>query len=659
MADPARTKTVYMKDRKIGDVLIHMGLVTAEEVENAVYEARLNHEKIGRTLIRSNLITAEALCRALSLQSGMPMVDLAGITVAATLRALFPDEWMREHQFVPFDQNPASIFVAVGQPLSPGVLAQLRAHCRREVETFLAQEDAIALRLDEFQRLKSRKHERFPVSIPAQYQFCTRLGAPLEPNVYMVSTLNLSLGGLALQGAPRIPNTLENYRRQDIYAQVLLKDSPSDIRSICQLRWVREAPSRNADCLLGMEIVEISTGGRQRIQDLCERAAGPRRKQRAVFEEVPEAEAPKTQTLMQPGDVLPLTVEEIRATLRSLGLLEDVVVHEQQYQQFMQEQGIKELGRGGEGAVYFLRGHVVKVVSRQHSPAALREIAHMLHLNPLLKGGSMGDRVRQDWPALLWVYLLSNGGIAVGMKPFDPTEASGGTTLAQRLAQGPPMDRQRALETLCLIGDSMAYAHAQDIIHHDLKPGNIFIPTDASQCPVVFDLGQALWKKSSWGRDWLANEHNRPYQYNGTYRYMHAQRRLAHAGALALLQHRTPSARQSAALGQCRPSTYDDVFAFARIVRDAARSQQMRFTPEDRKALLAFSRDLMGMAERQPRVLPAKKAGEATSSRLASITSIFRRPAKDTPADALPAPPQKWTAMKGVVRRLYGVLDAH
>jgi hypothetical protein len=643
-----------MKDRKIGEVLVHMGLVSSEQVENAVYEAKLNREKIGRVLIRLNLITPDALCRALALQSGLPIVDLASVVVPDTVRARFTDELMREYQFVPFDENPATLFIAISQPLDGHAIAIIRAHSRKPLAMFLAQEDVITLRLDEFQRLRARKHVRYPVSIPAQYQFCTRLGTPLEVNVYMVSTVNLSEGGVALQGAPQIPDAIEKIRRQDVYAQVLLKDSPNDIRSICQLRWVREKNPSAEDCMLGMEIVEISSGGRLKLQNLCQRASSSRRE---TAEQPPQTEAPKTQTLMQPGDVVPLSINEIRATLRSLGLLEEIVIHEQKYNQFMQERGIKEMGRGGESAVYFLRGHAVKVLNRAHSLAALREIAHLIHLNPLRKGGSMGERIRHDWPSLLWVYLLSNGSIAIGMKSFDPTEEAGGATLAQRLSKGPSMDRRRALETLCLIGDSIAYAHAHTILHHDLKPGNIFIPADARQSPVVFDLSQSLWKKSNWGREWATHEHNKPYIYNGTYRYMHAQRRMAYSGALALLQNRKLTPRQTRALELCKPSTYDDVFAFARIVRDVARSEHVSLSPDNRKALMRYARDLMGLADRPKRQVPAKELAEIRQTRLVKLTAIFKRPGPEVPAPAMPVPELKWTAMKGVVQQLYGILD--
>src|SRR5260221_39445 len=95
-----------------------------------------------------------------------------------------------------------------------------------------------------------------------------------------------------------------------------------------------------------------------------------------------DAEIPHKRTpakIAQPvEDPSRLTAQDIQHHLHALGITEKVLIHEQQYEEFLHEKGIVELGSGAEGAVYFLRGHVVKVVNKENTPSALREIAHML-----------------------------------------------------------------------------------------------------------------------------------------------------------------------------------------------------------------------------------------------------------------------------------------
>ncbi|MGD0089305.1 MAG: serine/threonine-protein kinase [Planctomycetota bacterium] len=321
---------------------------------------------------------------------------------------------------------------------------------------------------------------------------------------------------------------------------------------------------------------------------------------------------PGTSTVYKPSLTAPQCSRDgIRRFLRQLGITEPILIHEQDYNQFLVEKGIKELGRGGEATVYFLRGHVVKVANPDSAPAVLREIAHMLHLNRIAYGSRiMGERMREDWPALLWVYALSDGSISIGMKPFDHSEAGAtdatgatgatGATLYEHLALGPALERQHTLDILGHIGRSLVYAHQNGIIHHDLKPSNIYIPADPAQRPVVFDLAQALWHQPSWGRQWSNHEHNSTYWYNGTYRYMHHQRRLAHLGAVALVEKRAPTAAEEEGFQHYRPSFYDDVFAFARILFDLVRSMNTWLSEKDRVVLRGFYRHLMSLKEDSP-----------------------------------------------------------
>jgi serine/threonine protein kinase len=367
---------------------------------------------------------------------------------------------------------------------------------------------------------------------------------------------------------------------------------------------------------------------------------------------------PRTEHLPSPLPVTVYTGEAIRHHLRHMGITEEVLIHDQDFRVFLQEKGITELGRGGEGAVYFLRGHVVKVVNSDCAAALLREIAHMLHLNRNLRGGTMGERARLDWPSLLWVYTLSDGSLSIGMKPFDIGETSTGSTLYERLGFGPTLEREQTFRAIKSIAVSLLYCERQGIIHHDLKPANIYIPGDPAQNPVVFDLGQALWRQSAWGKMWLRNEHNFHYWYNGTYRYMHHQRRLAHLGAVATSRQQPVPPAQAHALANYVPTFYDDVYSFARILRDVVQSRFTHLHPADRTTLRDFYHKLMGLQRKRKRgtlithgtPVPAENSG--IIRRITSMLKSGTMPAvqADTRVE------HRWGSMEHVVPELEKVL---
>jgi serine/threonine-protein kinase len=63
-----------------------------------------------------------------------------------------------------------------------------------------------------------------------------------------------------------------------------------------------------------------------------------------------------------------------------------------------------------------------------------------------------------------------------------------GTTLAAEMTRG-PLSPARAAEIVMKVAEAVAYAHAQGVIHRDLKPGNVLL--DKSDQPHVTDFGLA------------------------------------------------------------------------------------------------------------------------------------------------------------------------
>src|SRR5262245_7313192 len=139
------------------------------------------------------------------------------------------------------------------------------------------------------------------------------------------------------------------------------------------------------------------------------------------------------------------------------------------------------VGSGGMGQVF---GAIDATLDRS---VALKFLNPGLTKHPVMRG--LLEREARavcrlaDHPNICTVHDLGWDGDT----PFLVMELLAGETLAARLARG-PMATADALAIGLSIVDGLAYAHARNVVHRDLKPGNVMLTPFG---PKLFDFGVA------------------------------------------------------------------------------------------------------------------------------------------------------------------------
>jgi eukaryotic-like serine/threonine-protein kinase len=149
----------------------------------------------------------------------------------------------------------------------------------------------------------------------------------------------------------------------------------------------------------------------------------------------------------------------------------------------------EEIGRGGMGSVYLAR-----------DTALDRDVAIKVASAPA--AGALESRLRTEarvlagleHPGIVPVHDV--GRLADG-RLFYVMQRVRGETLPQILSRRPPLaDRLRIFERIC---DPVAFAHAHDVIHRDLKPDNVMVGAFGEV--LVMDWGAAMVRAHSSGGD--------------------------------------------------------------------------------------------------------------------------------------------------------------
>jgi serine/threonine-protein kinase len=143
---------------------------------------------------------------------------------------------------------------------------------------------------------------------------------------------------------------------------------------------------------------------------------------------------------------------------------------------------IQVIGEGGMGVVY---------KARQERPDRL--VAVKMLLGGVLAGPAALTRMRTEiraagrlnHPAIVPVY---DQGEEAG-RPYFVMEYLPGGTLDQRLRRG-PMSEREAAELVLQLARAVQAAHQENVVHRDLKPGNVLLTAEGA--PKLSDFGLAV-----------------------------------------------------------------------------------------------------------------------------------------------------------------------
>ncbi|MBP2676570.1 MAG: pilB, partial [Deltaproteobacteria bacterium] len=144
-----------MAKKRLGELLLEIGLLNAEGLARALGEQRSKRGKIGEVIVTLGLATEQEIAHALSLQLGIPTIDLRNTPVEPQAIELIQEKVARKHLIIPIMIDHRDLHIAMADPLSFEAFEDVRFASGFTIKPFIATRSDILWGIDQHYHLGS------------------------------------------------------------------------------------------------------------------------------------------------------------------------------------------------------------------------------------------------------------------------------------------------------------------------------------------------------------------------------------------------------------------------------------------------------------------------------------------------------------------------
>ena len=125
-SDLNRILDLHQKRIKLGQLLINLGLITQERLDQGFEEQRQKGGKLGDILVRKGFISENALISALSIQMGVPKIVPDYQLIDKSLLEAVSEEFLKKNEILPAFKENDSLTVIMSNPLNERTIRMLK-----------------------------------------------------------------------------------------------------------------------------------------------------------------------------------------------------------------------------------------------------------------------------------------------------------------------------------------------------------------------------------------------------------------------------------------------------------------------------------------------------------------------------------------------------
>lgn len=138
----------------LGDILLENGLITKNQLEDALAEQKTSRDKLGRILVRKGYITDQQLLEVLEFSLGIPQVQLNRVRIDPAVVKILPTSLIRKHYILPISINQQRLTLAMVDPLNYEAIDDVRILTGLDVLPVLVSENDMNAAIQQYAALQ-------------------------------------------------------------------------------------------------------------------------------------------------------------------------------------------------------------------------------------------------------------------------------------------------------------------------------------------------------------------------------------------------------------------------------------------------------------------------------------------------------------------------
>ncbi len=141
----------FRKKIRLGEALVDEGIISVEQLENALEMQKGSNRKLGETLIDSGMVTEKQITQILSRQLGYDTIELADIVISQDILELVNPTVLKKHKMLPIEYSQGNINilrVAMADPMDMEAMDDISIITGCQVEPLVATPGSVMIAID-------------------------------------------------------------------------------------------------------------------------------------------------------------------------------------------------------------------------------------------------------------------------------------------------------------------------------------------------------------------------------------------------------------------------------------------------------------------------------------------------------------------------------